>query len=246
MQTIFFLSSLATFVAGEANCNNQFYCQPREYEGGEQCVFDGQLWTAQWWIATSPVPGNPAWLSSGACAVLPPVPKCTWATWSPSKQYNGGERVSYNNALWMARNWCPIGEPPAINTWWKKYSDCNMSELKTTTSAAVSLRSTPTIEHKTSNQISLNSQTPAGTGHIGTTLPTQTTTPIHTTTTTPWTRLECTCPTIPYCDELSSTQDITPQETETKVSITPAGTGGETKPWPAHCTCPTYTPQYCD
>jgi chitodextrinase len=93
------------------------------YVTGDRVLYQGRVFQAQWWTLGD-VPGASPW---GAWAEFGAPVGCrvgTYATWTPSWIYTGGEVVQYQGRLWQAKWWTRNQAPGGLYGPWQDLGDC--------------------------------------------------------------------------------------------------------------------------
>ncbi len=93
------------------------------YDTGDRVLFDGRVFQAQWWNKGQ-TPGASPW---GAWAELGTPVGCqagSYATWTASWIYTGGEIVQYQGHRWQAKWWTRNQAPGSPYGPWQDLGDC--------------------------------------------------------------------------------------------------------------------------
>ncbi|MGQ5517488.1 carbohydrate-binding protein [Halococcus saccharolyticus] len=137
------LSALAIGTSGAASaatdCSNvPAYDANTAYSGGDQVIYEGSLWTAEWWTkGTAPSTSENVWTKQGDCgsgggggggsdggsggsaADCSGVP-----AYDPNTAYSGGDQVVHNGSLWIAEWWTRGSAPAESEAVWTLEGSC--------------------------------------------------------------------------------------------------------------------------
>ncbi|WP_135661509.1 PKD domain-containing protein [Halorhabdus rudnickae] len=120
----------ATGITAAASCSGvSEYDSGATYTGGDQVVYDGALWTAEWWTSgTTPSTDAAVWTKEGSCGGDDGgsgVDCSDVSEWDSSTTYTGGDRAVYDGRLWEAKWWTQGDEPGASQRGpWKEVGAC--------------------------------------------------------------------------------------------------------------------------
>ncbi|MFC5006753.1 carbohydrate-binding protein [Dactylosporangium cerinum] len=90
----------------------------RIFNNGEYATYQGKQWRAMWWTRNQ-APGDPngPWEE-----IAPPPPGAGPAAWAPTRVYNAGDRVTYQNHVYEAKWYTRNQKPGDKNGPWKLVS----------------------------------------------------------------------------------------------------------------------------
>lgn len=79
----------------------------RIYNAGDQIMYNGIAYTAQWWTKGNKPDSSDVWKTTST----------ETQAWNASKAYNGGDKVIYDGKTYQAKWWIKGVKPDSSSVW---------------------------------------------------------------------------------------------------------------------------------